>query len=309
MTFSALPPLHFLRAVEAAARHGNFRKAAEELALTPSAVSQQIHAVERALGVQIFVRQGRTVALSAEGESYCRDVRRVLLDLLDAGQRAKLRGSSVLRLTTVDFLAHEFLIPRLRAFGEAFPGLELRIETTMRVVELQGSGIDAGLRIRGQAGPGLVSEPIGDVMATPVCDAETARRLQTYDDLYRETLIEMRGVADGTWARALARRAPRKAPLSVLSLESYFETMTAAERGLGVAYGLFPMTTDWVARGRLSVPFPVRTPLEGGVYLVYRPNDPKGPLFSQVAEWLRKEYQTLSELPPGRQVAQATFRP
>src|SRR5688572_29560039 len=140
MTFSKLPPLHFLQAVEAASRLGSFRAAAAELHLTPSAVSQQIHAVEAALGAPLFVRRGRAVALTASGQAYCDAVRRALVELVEASRRFTEQClGPVLRLTTVDFLAYEFLIPRLPAFQEQVPGIELRIETSMKLVELRSS--------------------------------------------------------------------------------------------------------------------------------------------------------------------------
>jgi LysR family transcriptional regulator, glycine cleavage system transcriptional activator len=87
MPSASLPPLHFLHAVEAAARLGSFRAAAAELHLTPSAISQQVHAVEQALGAPLFVRCGRAITLTPDGKVYCQDVRRVLLELEDAGRR------------------------------------------------------------------------------------------------------------------------------------------------------------------------------------------------------------------------------
>jgi DNA-binding transcriptional LysR family regulator len=88
--------------------------------------------------------------------------------------------------------------------------------------------------------------------------------------------------------------------LRIVSFDSSFETLTAAERGHGVAFGLFPMTTPWVQAGRLAVPFRVRTPIEGGVHFVYRPNDPRGDFLTEVAAWLAEEYACLPPLPHGR---------
>jgi LysR family glycine cleavage system transcriptional activator len=297
----SLPPLHFLHAVEAASRLGSFRAAASELHLTPSAISQQIRTVEATLGARLFARTGRTVALTHEGLLYCDEVRKALRDLADAGRRARSRANTrVLRLCTVDFVAHEFLIPRLPAFQQRFPQVELRIETSMRVVELHTSELDAALRVRGKAGPGLVSEPVGPVIATPVCAPPIARRIQAPKDLLGETLIEMRGAGDDLWVAAMKRSGFADPVLRTLSFEGYFETVTAAERGLGVAFGLFPLTTEWVRQDRLAVPLPVRTEVPGGVYLVFRANDPRHALLTDVAAWLREQYAELEPLAEGR---------
>jgi LysR family transcriptional regulator, glycine cleavage system transcriptional activator len=298
---STLPPLQFLHAIEAASRLGSFRAAADELHLTPSAVSQQIHAVEAALGVPLFTRLGRTVAVTPEGALYCQEVRRTLLELSDAGRRLASRSEGkVLRLTTVDFIAHEFLIPRLPAFQERFPDVELVIETSMRVVDLERSEIDAALRVRGRAGPGLVAAPIGDVTAAIVCSPERARRVQSREDLCSETLLEMAGSPQGAWAELMRSYGFGEGRLRILTLETYFQTVTAAERGVGVAFGLFPMTTQWVRAGRLAVPFKVRAPVDGGVYLAFRPHDKRRELFLAIADFLRSEYAALPALPEGR---------
>jgi LysR family glycine cleavage system transcriptional activator len=303
----SLPPLQFLRAVESASRLGSFRAAAQELHLTPSAISQQIRGVEAAIGARLFARTGRTVVLTREGQLYCDEVRRALRDLTDAGRRARaLADKRVLRLCTVDVLAYEFLIPRLPEFQARFPEVELRIETSMRVVELHGSELDAALRVRGKAGPGLISHAVGTVVTTPVCSPELAGRIHDRSDLLHETLIEMRGAGDDIWATALkARGLTTTAPVRTLSFESYFETLTAAERGLGVAFGLFPMTSDWVRQGRLAVPLSWRMEVPGGVYLVYRNDDPRQALLSDVADWLRERYAALEPLAPGRVLSMA----
>jgi DNA-binding transcriptional LysR family regulator len=296
-----LPPLQFLPAVEAASRLGSFRAAAIELHLTPSAISQQVRSVETALGARLFSRTGRTVVLTHEGQRFCSEVRRALLDLADASRRVRSRESArAVRLCTVDFLAHEFLIPRLPAFQARFPKIELRIETSMRAVELHASELDAALRVRGHPGPGLVSEPVGPVVATPVCSLEVARRIRTSDDLRHATLIDMRAAGGDIWAAAFKAQGLDAARQSSLSFEGYFETLTAAERGLGVAFGLFPMTSEWLRQGRLAVPLPWRADIAGGVYLVFRANDPRHALLTEVAAWLREEYSALSPLPPGR---------
>jgi DNA-binding transcriptional LysR family regulator len=305
---SRLPPLQFLRAVEAASRLGSFRAAAAELHLTPSAVSQQIHAVEVALGVPLFARIGRTVTVTPEGALYCQEVRRALIELSDAGRRLASRSKGkVLRLTTVDFIAHEFVIPRLPAFQERFPGIELVIETSMRVIDLERSEIDAALRVRGRAGPGLATEPIGEMTGAIVCAPERARRIRTREDLCAETLLDMAGSPQGLWPQIMRRHGFRERPLRVLTLETYFQTVTAAERGVGVAFGLFPMTTEWVRAGRLAVPFEGRVSVDGGVYLAFRQSDERRELFLSIARFLREEYAALAPLPEGRIVGKQGF--
>ena len=137
------------------------------------------------------------------------------------------------------------------------------------------------------------------MIATPVASLPRTRHIRAHDDLCHETLIEMRGSPEGAWAAALRARGLGE-PLRILSFQSYFETMIAAEQGLGVAFGLFPMTSEWVLKRRLGVPFGTRHPVEGGVYLVFRTQDPRQLLLAEVAAWLREQYAALPALPEGR---------
>jgi LysR family glycine cleavage system transcriptional activator len=248
--------------------------------------------------------------LTRQGQLYCEEVRCALRDLADAGRRARARSSArVVRLCTVDVLAYEFLIPRLPAFQARFPKIELRIETSMRVVELQSSELDCALRVRGRAGPGLVSVPIGPVVASPICSAQLARKVRGERDLTRQTLIEMRGAGEDIWQSLLKARGIAADQLQLLSFESYFETLKAAERGLGVAIGLFPTTTEWVLSGRLAVPLGLRVPVEGGVYMVFRANDPRRELLTEIAAWLKAQYAKLPALPESRVDGRRDKRP
>src|SRR4029077_12498659 len=133
-------PLSFLPTFEAAGRLGSFAAAAAELHLTPSAISQQIRALEAAIGVPLFERSGRTAVLTRAGENYLLEVRRSLGELAASTSRLQRRTQgTVLRLSTVALAAHEFLLPRLAAFRACFPTLELRIETTNECVDFRVS--------------------------------------------------------------------------------------------------------------------------------------------------------------------------
>jgi DNA-binding transcriptional LysR family regulator len=133
-----------------------------------------------------------------------------------------------------------------------------------------------------------------------VCSHAVAARIRVPSDLREQTLIEMRGAGDDVWASVFKAHGVGAEHLRILSFEGYFETLTAAERGLGVAVGLFPMTSGWVRDGRLAVPLGVRKSIEGGVYVVFRANDPRHALLTEIAAWLREEYAALNPLPDGR---------
>jgi LysR family glycine cleavage system transcriptional activator len=297
----ALPSLNLLPAFEAAGRLGSFKEAASELHLTPSAVSQQMKALESDLAIALFVRAGRTIKLTQAGASYLREVQRVLADLGRAGKQLRSRKEKgVLRLNTLDFVAYEFLVPRLASFRERFPQVELRIETSVNLVDLLASDVDAVIRVGGGPWPGLNSIQLGTITATPVCSPVLARKLKTSEHLFDHPLLELRGQEHRGW-HALAQSIGRNsARFNIITFDSYFETLRAAEAGLGVAFALFPLTSEWVLRRRLAVPFDRRTPLPGSIALLYPPATRFRKLFVEFGRWLNEQYAALPVLPEGR---------
>ncbi|MFT3923304.1 MAG: LysR substrate-binding domain-containing protein [Myxococcales bacterium] len=296
-----LPPLNFLPAFEAAGRLGSFKQAAQELHLTPSAVSQQMKLLEGALGISLFAREGRSIKLTQAGESYLRDVQRVLTDLGLASKRLHARKEKgVLRLNTIDFVAYEFLVPRLASFRQQFPDVELRLETSVSLIDFTNSDVDAVIRVGGGPWPGLNWIPFGSVTATPVCSADLARKIRTPEQLLTHPLIELRGQEYRGWhalAQGLGRQGAR---LNITTFDTYFETLRAAEAGLGVALAVFPLTSEWVLRRRLCVPLAQRTPLPGSIALVHPPVTKFRKLFAPMGKWLADQYAALPALPAGR---------
>ena len=186
-------PLGFLPTFEAAGRLGSFAAAAAELHLTPSAVSQQIRVLEEALGFALFERTGRAAVLSRAGESYLRDVQSTLHELGAATARAQGRSQGTcLRLSTVAMAAHEFLVPRLPAFQRVFPGIELRIECSNRMLDFKVNEFDAALRV-GSSAEELSSHPLGRCGFALVCAPALAREIETLADLARYTLLVVEG--------------------------------------------------------------------------------------------------------------------
>jgi LysR family glycine cleavage system transcriptional activator len=297
-----LPPLHFLPAFEAAGRLGSIKAAAAQLHVTPSAVSQQLKVIEEALSTKLFERRGAVIKLTAEGAVYLQEIRDALGDIARASQRLRSRGNArVLRLSTADFIACEFLLPRLAAFRAAFPGVDLSLQTTTRVVDFNSEQVDVAIRIGDGPWPGLVAHVLGSGFVTPVCSPEQASTIRSSAELRTQTLIELRGQERRGFHHFMQRHdAPE--PRELLAFDNYIETMRAAEQGLGVALGLFPMTSQWVLDGRLAVPLPVRMPLAAKICFVHRARDAGDPLYAGLTEWLRDQYATLPALPAGRVV-------
>jgi LysR family glycine cleavage system transcriptional activator len=292
-------------AVEAAGRLGSFKAAAEELHLTRSAVSQQVKAVEEALGSELFERRGRSVVLTSQGERYLRRVRQALRDMRDAGHALRKPAEApVLRLETVPFVAHEFLMPRMASLRARFPQFSVRLETNMNVIDLRTSEVDAAIRLSPGMWPGVVTRNFGEVTIAAVCAPQLANTVHEFKDLANQTLIEVQGFSERGLVNGLRRFGVEVGPEQVLTFDTYFETVRAAEHGLGVASGIFPLTTHWVTSGRLAVPFPTRFPFPAHVSLVHRVGDERFP-FEELSLWLAEQYAALPPLPPGRIVPRA----
>lgn len=295
----SLPPLHFLHAVEAAGRLGSFRAAAVELHVTPSAISQQIRTLEGMLGVALFERNGRTAALTADGKHYFEEVREALSALATSTARLRRRTrGTVLRVQTMALAAHEFLLPRLPAFRDRFPGLELRIETSNDVVDFRHADCDAALRL-GTSWPDLTVEPLGSACAAVVCSPELAPEIRRTNDLQRFTFLNPCPEGPRGFEPLMAAVGLPLESTKVWRFETCQEAVLAAEHGLGITFGIFPMATHYVNSGRLVVPLPDRVVLPGQFSFVYRPMDATRYPFAEISAWLRSQYAALPALASG----------
>jgi LysR family glycine cleavage system transcriptional activator len=296
-------PLSFLPTFEAAGRLGSFAAAAAELHLTPSAISQQIRALEDAIGVPLFERSGRTAMLTRAGESYLLEVRQSLGELAASTSRLQRRTEgSVLRMSTVALAAHEFLLPRLAAFRDRFPSVELRIETSNECVDFRVTDFDAALRV-GEGWPDVTCHLIGDVELAPVCSHELAREIHSVADLTRYTLLDQGGLGQLQLSALQAKcGVPQLPAANTWRFETCFEALRAAEHGL-VAFAVFPVATSWVSSARLSVPLADRLPISGRVWFVHREHDESRFPFRAMADWLRAQHEALPMLPAGRIMA------
>ncbi|MBF8753636.1 LysR substrate-binding domain-containing protein [Pseudomonas guariconensis] len=159
--FSTLA-LNALRSFESAARLGSFKTAAEELSVTPAAISHQVKALEARLGTMLFERSGQGVALTEQGEQLYRQIHRAFLDISRSLEQFLPKTSAqTLTLTTTPGLAATWLIPRLGAFYRAFPQLNLRIDTRNELVDLlRDSSIDLAIRAVSRPDAKLFSRPL-----------------------------------------------------------------------------------------------------------------------------------------------------
>src|SRR6478752_5947506 len=191
----AIPPLTALLAFERAATQLSFRRAARDLALSPSAISHQIRGLEEQFGVKLFVRGARSVRLTADGERYLAKISGALAALQDASRdmlRHRRDANSELWISSLPFFTSAVLIPALPDFKRRNPHLTLRIEATHQYADFNASRVDVAIRYGREHSTGLKFEPLVAVKLSPVCAPGLIKGgLKTPADLSREVLIHL----------------------------------------------------------------------------------------------------------------------
>ncbi|MEO3435100.1 transcriptional regulator GcvA [Inquilinus sp. CAU 1745] len=254
-----LPPLASLRAFEAAARHSSFKKAAEELGVTPTAISHQVRLLEETLRLRLFERRTRRVALTVEGGRLFP----VLRDGFDSfahtlAELTARRERRILTLSATTAFTAKWLVPRVADFRRRHPTLDLRLHASDDVVDLRSGAADAAIRYGAGPFPDLAGEPMIRERFAPVCNPRLGVR--TPEDLASATLLhsEWRHAVPGnpTW-RLWRERAGLKA-LDVeggITFTDDSHTIQAAVAGQGVALLGLTLIADELAAGLLVQPF------------------------------------------------------
>jgi LysR family transcriptional regulator, glycine cleavage system transcriptional activator len=269
-----LPSLNGLRAFEAAARHLSFTNAAAELNVTQTAISHQIRRLEEELGLRLFIRQNRSLALTPEARDYLPGIRAAFNDLRLATDRLLRKDNDqVLTVSTLASLAAKWLLPRLSAFQEAHPGIDVRITTSMSLVDFQRDDVDAAIRYGRGQWPGLRADWLMADQLFPVCSPALLagnRPLRCPEDLAHHVLLHTSGASSDDW-RLWLTAAGMPANLSTqpgLTFDLNLMTVQAAIDGIGVAVGRTSYVEADIAKGRLVVPFKITLPADAGFYLV-----------------------------------------
>lgn len=263
-----LPSLDLLKGFEASARLLSFTRAGEELHLTQSAVSRQIIELESQLGVPLFHRKHRALALTEAGQQLYPAAAQVLATMRAATDRLRaLSGRRSLSVTTTNSFASLWLIPRLAAFARAYPEIDVRITADTRLQDLDRDGIDVALRYSPQALAGPRAQRLFGETVFPVCSPALAkdgkRPLKEVSDLRRHTMLQMDD-PDGrypwlswtSWLEVAA--APDLRPANRLMFSSYEQIVQAAIAGHGVALGRNPLVRDAMRAGQLVAPFKLK---------------------------------------------------
>ena len=295
----ALPPLDLVRGFEAAARHLSFTRAGEELFVTQSAVSRQVQALEQFLGVKLFERRHRALALTEAGQAYQRAVASALAELRAATQRVRDSGRGhVLTVTTTVSFASIWLVPRLAHFRRAHPGVDVRIAATHELLDLAREGIDVAIRDipSGREPPGAVAlagEQLCPV-ASPSYLREAKSPLAKPADLRHHVMLQLHDPQGRwpwlTWAAWLeANGLADLVPAGSLTYGQYDQVVNAALHGQGVALGRMTVVDSLVREGRLVPLFGRKLRIPRAMHAVFAPGADSLPQARAFVDWLKAE--------------------
>src|SRR5450755_213465 len=294
---TVLPSLNGLRAFEAAARHLSFTRAASELNVTQTAISHQIRRLEQELGVRLFVRQNRALDLTAEAREYLPGIRAAFNDLRLATDRLLRRDDDhVLTVSTLASLAAKWLLPRLSAFQEAHPGIDVRITTSTGLVDFRTGDVDAAIRYGRGHWAGLRADWLMADELFPVCSPALLtgdKPLRCPEDLADQTLLHTSGGYDDDWRLWLtaAGQPSSISKLPGLTFDLILLAVQAAIDGAGVAMGRTSYVEADIAKGRLVVPFKIALPADAGFYLVSPEARADPPKLRAFRQWLKTPVQ------------------
>ena len=292
-----LLPLSGFRTFESAARHLSFARAAEELRVTPAAVSHQVRTLEEYLGVRLFHRESRRLSLTDAGTALLPDLRVAFERLERAFERVRPAPERrTLTVTMPPSFASKWCVPRLDRFRAANPDIELRLDVNDRVVEFEDAGVDVAVRYGMGNYPGLIAEKLCDEAVFPVCAPRVAARLARPNDLAREELIHIDGNSRfdpdfPNWASWLAAAGASgvdaergmRFTLSTPAIE-------AAINGQGVLLGRSVVVVEDLATGRLTQPFALELPVRPAYYLVYPRAALRRSPVARLRDWMQSEF-------------------
>ncbi len=280
-------PLNALRAFEAAARHLNFTRAAIELCVSQGAVSHQVAQLEQRLGVRLFDRLPRGLALTDEGQALVP----VLADAFDRvgatlDRYADGRLRDPLKVGVVGTFATGWLLPRLDGFLRAHPVVDLRISTNNNRVDLAGEALDYAIRFGDGAWHGTQAEPLIEAPLSPLCAPGIATRLTRPSDLLKETLL--RSYRKDEWPRWFAAASATAPVLRGPVFDSSALMVSAAMAGHGVALAPPAMFERELALGQLMQPFAVTIDV-GRYWLTKLMSRAETTAMQQFKSWLASE--------------------
>ncbi|MEL6531627.1 MAG: transcriptional regulator GcvA [Pseudomonadota bacterium] len=303
-----LPPLTGLRAFDAAARHMSFAKAAEELHVTPAALSYQIKSLEQHLGAPVFVRLNRAVELTDVGRSLAAGTQESFAGLHRAWRRARASlDDNLLIVTAGPAFTAKWLAPRMFGFAQAHPEIDLRFSATLKLMDFDRDDVDIAIRFGvPREEEALFSEPLLREWVTPMMHPDLADRYATPESLLEAPLIHQDDtdwmdppISWAGWFHAVGLTAPT-------SLGAHFSqadhALDAAAAGAGVVMGRYSLAEGEIRNGRLVAPFDLALTTDAQYRLIGRHEGRARPQAKAFVDWILAEAKPFGACRHGRRM-------
>jgi LysR family glycine cleavage system transcriptional activator len=293
---SKLPPLNSLVAFEASARHLSLTRAAKELGISREAVSRQIRVLEKHLGVKLFDRLHRAVALTPPGKKFQSVVKDSLENIAYVTGAIRQPGQPFrITVSATIAVASFWLTPRLARFRSRHPNVEIHVAISDTPKDLMVDGIDVGLRYGDGNWRGLKALRLFGINSFPVCSPEYLERaapLEEPADLLQHNLVNLDGAAHASedwwwWLKEQGVDIPKS--IKMLGFDSYDNVIQVALDGQGVALGYSGLATDLIAKGRLIRPMQSELTKGLSVYLVIPSGVNPTPRVQDFIDWILDE--------------------
>lgn len=296
-----LPPLTALRAFDAAARHMSFAKAADELNVTPAALSFQIKSLEEHLGHPLFRRLNRAVELTEAGKALAPGTADGFAALKSAwAATRRLQDNTTLTVTAGPALTAKWLAPRLYEFARAHPEIDLRFSATLRNMDLEQDDVDVAIRFGSGQDEGLYCLPVRKEWLTPVMTPELAEQFTTPESLRDAPLIHddsiafLKPPADWpTWFKAVGMEFT---PTHGAHFSNADHAIDAAVAGVGVALGRRAMIIKDMTEGRLIAPFKTAIETKGRFRFLCLPGAENRPQVAAFRDWFATEIEKTAHI-------------
>ncbi len=287
-----LPSVKFLKTFQVAAKLGSFKAAAEELFLTPSAVSHQIKALEDQLGVALFERRARALALTDAGGHYLEHINDIFSKLESVTEQLQRRyGRSIIRLNVPPFFANELLLPRLASFSQAREETDIRIETTFQAPKTHPPEADLSIVVGAGPWDDMTVHELFPQNFIAACSPGflIEHPISHYADLNGKTLLvhEERRDAWERWALGLGIEPIR--PNRIVRLDTMSAVVLATEQGVGAALVPSRLSADRFVVGGLVKLFDDELATNESYVLLHRPEDRSREDLQELTRWILRE--------------------
>jgi len=283
-----LPSLNILRVFESAARHLSFKKAAEELCITPPAVSHQIRTLEEQLDIVLFTRLNRALVLSPQGEKYFSQVQYALQQLQSAtNELINNKSHANFIINTVPMLVSTLLAPNIHEFQASQHNYNIQIDSDASRTDFAIESLDVAIRrVKGDE-PNLIYKPIFKIAIAPICSPLYLQKnpLANLDTLENCRLIRT-SIDMGNWPLWLKQWGYIAPQQNELLLNNFNAVIDATRSGAGIAMGYLPIIKRLIDDGELITPFGEKTSFYGEPCLVYRKKDQDKPIVKAFELWL-----------------------